>query len=162
MTLPLQPRYYSHSFGHKFCVAAPGDFVSTPKITEYVAMGAAGGCLPLLVLKGAPERTLPYTRWIDWCSISYIISDVTARTDMARVLAKLEAVSAQEADAKRQALLRVRDAFVWRPQASNPTENPSAIDYLLAELCNAARSATANRSLSSLPTAGGPLSRCML
>ena len=36
-------------------------------------MGAAGGCLPLLVVKGLPERTLPYTRWLDWCKIAYIM-----------------------------------------------------------------------------------------
>jgi hypothetical protein len=28
---------------HRFCVIAPGDFPSTPKITEFVAIGASGG-----------------------------------------------------------------------------------------------------------------------
>ena len=113
-------------------MAAPGDFVSTPKITEYVAMGAAGGCLPLLIISGdawrlgatlyhsnlAPlppdptatrshsqrssvprspiptlaRRTLPYVRWIDWCSIAYIVSEGVAKTNMARVLKRLEQV----------------------------------------------------------------------
>ena len=155
-------KYYEHAMGHKFCVAAPGDFVSTPKITEYVAMGAVGGCLPLLVLKGAPEKTLPYTRWLDWCSIAYIISDVTARTRMASVLAQLEKVSAAEAAAKRKALLAVRDAFVWRPPALHPMAQPSAVDYLLGELCDAARSWRVNGSLSTSPPAGGSYSRCML
>ena len=149
-------QYFANAMGHKFCVAAPGDFVSTPKITEYVAMGAAGGCLPLLVIKGAPERTLPYTRWLDWCKLAYIVSDAKAKTDMAAVLAKLDAVSAQEAAAKRRALLAVRDAFVWRPPApvgpdggpQQQPERPSAPDYLLGELCDAARSARANRTLS--------------
>ena len=52
-------RYFKAAMGHRFCLAAPGDFVSTPKITEYVAMGAAGGCLPLLVLDGPAAGTLP-------------------------------------------------------------------------------------------------------
>jgi len=154
--------YYANAMGHKFCVAAPGDFVSTPKITEYVAMGAAGGCLPLLVVKGLPERTLPYTRWLDWCKIAYIISDATAKTGMAGVLSKLEAVTAEEATAKRAALLAVRDAFVWRPPTEHPVAQPSAADYLIGELCDAARSAKLNRSLVSSPLAGGPYSRCML
>ena len=177
--------YFQHAMGHKFCVAAPGDFVSTPKITEYVAMGAAGGCLPLLVVKGPPEKTLPYTRWLDWCSIAYIVSDVTARTQMASVLRKLEGVSATEAEAKRRALLevcshshdgqfplrvtpsalhvpQVRDAFVWRAPAERPLESPSAVDFLLGDLCDAARSARVNGTLASSPLAGGSYDRCML
>ena len=148
--------------GHRFCVAAPGDFVSTPKITEYVAMGAAGGCLPLLVIKGAPEKTLPYTRWLDWCSIAFIISDATARTSMASVLRKLQLVSAEEAAAKRVALLAVRDAFVWRAPTLDPVAQPSAPDFLLGELCDAARSWRLNGSLSDSPVAGGPYTRCMI
>jgi hypothetical protein len=155
-------KYYEHAMGHRFCVAAPGDFVSTPKITEYVAMGAAGGCLPLLVIKGTPENTLPYTRWLDWCSIAFIISDATARTSMASVLRKLELVSAEEAAAKRAALLAVRDAFVWRAPTLDPEAHPSAPDFLLGELCDAARSRRANGSLSDSPVAGGPYARCMI
>eukprot|EP00900_Chrysochromulina_parva_P022271 jgi/Chrpa1/4678/Chrysochromulina_OHIO_Genome00001508-RA len=155
-------KYYEHAMGHRFCVAAPGDFVSTPKITEYVAMGAAGGCLPLLVIKGAPEKTLPYTRWLDWCSIAFIISDATARTSMASVLRKLELVSAEEAAAKRVALLAVRDAFVWRAPTLDPVAQPSAPDFLLGELCDAARSWRLNGSLSDSPVAGGPYARCMI
>ena len=62
-----QPEYFREAARHRFCLAAPGDFVSTPKITEFVAVGAAGGCLPLLVLDGPPANTLPYTRWLDYC-----------------------------------------------------------------------------------------------
>ena len=51
-----------------------GDFVSTPKITEFVALGAAGGCLPVLVLKGEPHNTLPYMRWLDWCEIAWVVN----------------------------------------------------------------------------------------
>ena len=178
-------RYFEHAMGHKFCLAAPGDFVSTPKITEYVAMGAAGGCLPLMVLAGDAWRTLPYVRWIDWCKIAFIVDEHTAKTDMPRVLRKLEQVTAEQAAEMRRALLEVRDAFVWRdftvntstagarragatPKASlrprssqlNRTESPSAADYLLGELCEAAR----RKRLKLPPPAplGGPLSRCML
>ena len=35
--------YFKAAMSHRFCVIAPGDFPSTPKITEFVAIGAAGG-----------------------------------------------------------------------------------------------------------------------
>lgn len=157
------PQYFAHAMGHRFCLAAPGDFVSTPKITEYVAMGAAGGCLPLLVLAGHPERTLPYTRWLDWCSIGYLVSDQTARHNMVSVLRKLEQVTAEEAAAKRAALLAVRDAFVFRAPSREAGGRPSAVDFLLGELCEAARVQRANLTkLANQPLAGGPYSRCLL
>lgn len=106
-------------------------------------MAAAGGCLPVLVLSGPPEATLQHTRWVDWCKIAYIISDTTARSGMAAVLAKLEAVTAEEATAKREAALAVRDAFVWRPPDAQPMAHPSAADYLLGEICMAARATRA-------------------
>ena len=171
-------RYFAHAMGHRFCMAAPGDFVSTPKITEYVAMGAAGGCLPVMVLAGKPAHTLPYTRWLDWCSIAYIISDATARKGMASVLAKLDLVTAEEAAQKRAALLAVRDAFVFRRREPPPRGaataaagasrdfapgyRPSAVDFLLGELCEAARSARRNETLAAQPLAGGSYTRCML
>lgn len=169
------PRYFGHAMGHKFCMAAPGDFVSTPKITEYVAMGAYGGCLPILVLAGRPSHTLPYTRWLDWCEIAYIVSDGTARRGMASVLAKLDLVTDEEAAQKRQALLAVRDAFVFRPPhlreadaaagtrgRFRPGYEPSAVDFLLGELCEASRSARRNETLATQPLAGGSYARCML
>ena len=171
VNLPPQ-RYFAHAMGHKFCLAAPGDFVSTPKITEFIAMGAYGGCLPVLVLTGKPGHTLPYTRWLDWCSIAFLVSEATARTGMRGVLAKLDLVTAEEAAAKRAALLAVRDAFVFRPPHHGASPNasagfregyqPSAVDFLLGELCEAARSARRNETLSAQPLAGGSYSRCML
>ena len=38
-------------------------------------MGAADGCLPVIVLRGPPEGTLPYTRWLDWCEIAVLVRD---------------------------------------------------------------------------------------
>ena len=167
-------QYFQNAMGHKFCLAAPGDFVSTPKITEFVAMGAYGGCLPVLVLAGKPSHTLPYTRWLDWCSLAYLISDGTARKGMAEVLKKLELVTAEEAEQKRAALLAVRDAFVFRPPHGGapapaaspggfrPGYSPSAVDFLLGELCESARLIKRNQSIAEQPLAGGSYSRCML
>ncbi len=139
--------YFANAMGHRFCIAAPGDFVSTPKITEFVAMAAAGGCLPVLVISGAPEHTLQHTRWIDWCEFAYLVSDRTARYDMASVVRRLEAVDAKEASRKAAAALLVRDAFVWRPPAAQPIAHPSAADYLLGELCVSARRAAEQQRL---------------
>jgi hypothetical protein len=174
-------QYWAESTGHKFCLAAPGDFVSTPKITEFVAMGAFGGCLPVLVLSGKPSLTLPFTRWLDWCSIAFLVSDGTARHGMKSVLAKLELVTAEEAATRRDALRAVRDAFVFRaPYRREPGESeasgtgaasghdfraayrPSAVDFIIGELCEAARSAGRNETLAAQPLAGGAYSRCML
>ena len=68
-----QEAYFLETMGHRFCLNAPGDFVSTPKITEFVAVGAADGCLPVIVLRGPPAGTLPYTRWLDWCEIAVLV-----------------------------------------------------------------------------------------
>jgi hypothetical protein len=35
--------YLKAAMSHRFCIVAPGDFPSTPKITEFVAIGALGG-----------------------------------------------------------------------------------------------------------------------
>ena len=50
-----KPEYFRLALDHRFCLAAPGDFMSTPKITEFVAVAAAGGCLPVIVL---PDSTV--------------------------------------------------------------------------------------------------------
>ena len=42
--------YLATARAHRFCLAAPGDFSSTPKITEFVAVGASGGCIPVIVV----------------------------------------------------------------------------------------------------------------
>lgn len=87
---------------------------------------------------------------------------------MKSVLRKLEAVTESEAVAKRAALLAVRDAFVYRREAppGKPTSTGgagvSAIDFLLGEMCDAARSQMSNRTLVDAPLAGGSYARCML
>ena len=44
------PAYLAAARSHRFCLAAPGDFSSTPKITEFIAVGASGGCIPVIVV----------------------------------------------------------------------------------------------------------------
>jgi len=130
-----QHEYYQLAMGHRFCLSAPGDFVSTPKITEFVALGAAGGCLPVLVIRGEAHNTLPYMRWLDWCRVGYLVNASRAVRHMDEVVSALRAVTAAEAAAKYAALREVVDAFVWRPPASRPLEAPSAPDFILAEAC---------------------------
>jgi hypothetical protein len=124
-------QYQRAAMNHRFCLAAPGDFTSTPKITEFVAVAAAGGCLPVIVIFGPPQHTLPFTRWLDWCSIAVLVSERTARLRMEYVLRELEAMPISRTELMLAACVTVRDAFVWRP----PGERPSAPQYLLAEAC---------------------------
>ena len=129
--LPAPPgEYFLETMGHRFCLNAPGDFVSTPKITEFVAVGAVNGahfpldahlcvwnqklasplgvgCLPVIVLRGPPAGTLPYTRWVDWCEIAVLVSEGTARNSMHRVIDHLRSISAEQADAMRAKLREV-------------------------------------------------------
>ena len=101
--------------------AATSGVPSTPKITEFIAVGAAGGCLPVVVVpspvaEGA-RRQLPYaSTWLDYCSIAYLIPEaaVTNSSAMKVVLDRLDAVTADEAAERRAALRNVRDAFVAR------------------------------------------------
>ena len=66
-----------------------------------------------MVIKGKPKSMLPYTRWLDWCKIAVLVSEQTARTNMAAVLSRLEAIGKQEAAAMRRRL-----------QVPNPHPNP--------------------------------------
>jgi hypothetical protein len=152
--------YLREAKGHRFCLVAPGDFVSSHKIAEAIAIGASGGCVPVFVLpedfqprararhgKMAGARpgvstsiadALPYTRWLDYCEIAYFIREETARTDFgALLLPKLEAIREDEARRKMSALASVRDAFVFR--AGSSVERPSGTEYVLNEMCASAR-----------------------
>ena len=159
------PKYFEAAMSHRFCLNAPGDFVSTPKITEFVALGAAGGCLPVMVVRGAPQAMLPYARWLDWCAIAVLVSEETARAGMGRVLARLRATTAADAAAMRARLRAARDAFVWRPPAADPVAQPSAADFVLGEACESARKFRAHEdktgATSARPPAPDPR-RCML
>ena len=65
---------------HRFFLVAPGDFVTTPKLAEAVAMGGAGGPIPVLVLPGGARdaRAFPYSSWIDYCEVAFVVSARTA------------------------------------------------------------------------------------
>lgn len=111
--------YLNHSLQHRFCLVAMGDQEGTPKLTEIVAVAGAGGCIPLIVLPydGSPThiaRILPYSRWLDWCDVSWLVSTDVAVSKMAQVLKQLEAITSEEAAIKSRALKRVRNAFIWR------------------------------------------------
>ena len=70
--------YLRLAMRHRYCVVARGDFPSTHKMTEVIALGGAGGCIPLYVAPRVaggspggdgqssekrirPSRFLPYT-----------------------------------------------------------------------------------------------------
>lgn len=165
--------YLESAMSHRFCLIAPGDFVSTHKISESIVIGGAGGCIPVIVLPrvlkdggGQTVRSdrslgpsvamhLPYSRWLDYCSIAYLVAESTALTDFASVLERLSRVTSEEAAAKHAALRVVREAFVFR-FGSTP-EQPTAAEYILDEAC-----ALARRSSNPMPVAGGDHGKCTL
>ena len=127
-------QYLREAFAHRFCLAVPGDFMSaSPKITEFIAVGAAGGCIPVLVVPRDATIILPYADRLDYCSFAYL---VRTPGNMRAALRSLENVTAEEAAAKHEGLRRVRDAFVWRaPERARP----SAADYILQGVCELVR-----------------------
>ena len=154
------PEYLALAMSHRFCLVAPGDFVSTHKVSEAMALGGAGGCIPVFVLPvaaGTPveggainvARTLPYTRWLDYCEVAYFVPESNAREAMGDVLDQLEARPAAELQAKRDKLREVRDAFTFRARPSRAGARdvrPTATDFIFAEACAAARSVRASSS----------------
>ena len=131
------------AMSHRFCVVSPGDTFGTRKITETLALGGAGGCVPLIFVPGSGSPAelgamLPYTRWLDYCRVAYLIPErETSRRRLPLLLARLARVTADEVAPKRRALRAVRRAFVFS-KGSSPAQ-PSATDYMLADACSAAR-----------------------
>ena len=42
-TRPLtSAAYLQHAMAHRFCIVSPGDYISTPKVTEAIAIASAG------------------------------------------------------------------------------------------------------------------------
>jgi hypothetical protein len=188
----LDASYLSESMAHRFCLVAPGDTWSTKKIAETVAIGGQGGCIPVLIVprpkgtrsaskyarsssgalvnesSGLGERLarfLPYTTWLDWCSIAFLVSESAARHRFRSVIERLNQVDEAEALTKLQALREVRDAFVCRrPSARQSPARPSAPDFLLGMACEAAKRASAARVTRGQPApppvAGGDHQRC--
>ena len=77
-----------------------------------MALGGAGGCIPLYVLYTANSphgrrwsrilRDLPHVRWLDYCEIA-TVSHHAARTNISRVVEILADVTAEQAEAKTRA-----------------------------------------------------------
>ena len=142
----------AEAFRNRFCLVSRGDYPQTPKLADFVMFGAAGGCLPVVVLMEEPSRTLPYMGWLDYCDVAYLVSEAAARRNMSAVLTKLRAVTAAEAAAKRRRLSQVRDAFFW----------PHAADYALAEACEAARMLREFNRTRTKERAANRWARCLL
>lgn len=95
-------QFLATAAGHRFCLIAQGDPGNTAKVTETIALGGSGGCIPLYVLyavrtQRAPTppdfaRDLPHLRWLDYCNVAYFITEFTARNHMARVLEWIDGV----------------------------------------------------------------------
>ena len=134
---------------HHACARA-GDPGNTPKIGETIALGGAGGCIPVFVLyslrgeraQRAPAmadfmRDYPYVRWLDYCEIAYFVTAHAALSNTSRMLEWLDGVTEEEANTKLAALRSVRPAFVFR-EGSSPAR-PSAAEYVFSEACHWAK-----------------------
>jgi len=161
--MPRATRRLSHSeylgaaLSHRFCLVARGDLLSTHKIAETMAIGGAGGCLPVLVVpQSGVQSMLPYTRWLDYCSVAFILRESDAKTRLPALIDRLREVTADEAAAKHRALAAVRAAFVFR-EGSSP-RRPCASEFVLDEACALAR-LWRTRSNRSAPLS---IERCML
>lgn len=126
--------YLRQASRHRFCLVAPGDYVSTPKVTEAISLAAVGGCLPLIVADSADALTrLPYSDKVNYCSVAFIIRRHKAENKMRDILDELNLVNASEHAIRRQNARRLLPAFVSR-EGSSPA-NPSAAEMVLAEMC---------------------------
>lgn len=151
---------------HKYCLVAEGDPGNSAKITETVALGGAGGCIPVYVLSTvkkhrAPKssdfvRDFPYLVWLDYCQIAYFVTHYATR-NMSRVLAWLERRPANETNLKRKHLQTIRPAFI----TNTSTSKPSAPHFALSELCRKARLLQTHQKLFE-PKKGGTHIRCTL
>ena len=142
---------------HRFFLVSPGDFLSTRKISEAMALGGAAGVVPVFVV---PEqhaafhpkyrgdyryhggaKMLPYTRWLQYCRAAYFVNEADVTHNASLLLQQLHAVSRSEVRAKQHELRRVWSAFSFRDpeRDGGAAAQPSAADYLLSEACAAAR-----------------------
>ena len=134
--------YLALAAAHRFMLVVPGDMLSTRKIAEAMALGGASGVVPLFVvpsaLRGQMVLMLPFTRWLDWCSVAYFILEKDAASSRMRsLLGQLAALPSHEVRAKQAALRRVWPAFVLRPRRNE--SDATGADYLRGEACAAAR-----------------------
>ena len=157
-------KWAAEAMQHRFCVVAAGDYPGTPKIAEFALFGAAGGCIPLVVVSAAAEparHTLPFRRWFDWCDYAYLVSD---RANFTRILQRLRRVTADEAAAKHAALARIRRAFYWEPPFDMPdgSRRMSPAEIIIAEACAIAREIKAGTLPHGTPTSRTSVKRCLM
>ena len=153
-------KYLTLAFAHRFCLIAPGDTPSTHKVAETMAIGGAGGCVPVFVVPAGRQdhwlgrharpsarlfeagvaSFLPYTSWLDYCDVGFLISEWQARRDIVMALDKLRAVSDEDLASKTRSLAAVREAFVSRRGSS--LHDPTASEFILAEACHLASALT--------------------
>ena len=108
---------------HRFCLIAQGDPGNTAKIVETLILGGAGGCLPVFVLSTVRSargfesevrpssfaRDYPYTRWLDYCTIGFFVTQHAAMANASRLLEWLAAVTPEGGPTN-----LVPDAFSFR------------------------------------------------
>ena len=144
---------------HRFCVVARGDWPGTPKLADFVLLGAAGGCIPLVFVSFTKRPTLPFGRYFDWCKAAVLVSEkVITAHKVGALLHQLRNMSAAEANAKMLALDQIRDALYWRPSPSRP----SAADYVLAEACELAHQRGNRTRMAESRQLGLRYTRCMI
>mmetsp|Transcript_15598 Transcript_15598/g.37420 ORF Transcript_15598/g.37420 Transcript_15598/m.37420 type:complete len:480 (+) Transcript_15598:334-1773(+) len=140
-TLLAREEYFRVAQAHRFCLVAPGDFISTPKVSEFALVGATGGCIPVIVvpdkvdLEHGARAMLPLSGSLEYCDLAFLVPLSVATASMHTVLSHLSRVTPNEAARKHEALRRAQDAFAWRDSSSGP----SAVDHILSAACAAAR-----------------------
>lgn len=93
----------------------------------------------MIVLPGKAKHagSLPYSEWLDYCAIAFVVSAKTAKTNLAGVLARLRQVGAEEAAAKHGVLRQVSTAFTVVPGST--IQAPAAPEFVLHAACERAR-----------------------
>ena len=135
--------FLRESWRHRFCLVTPGDWdAASPKISESIAVGGAGGCIPVLIVPSLEPSQLaaflPYTRWLIYPSIAVLesVKSVVAPGGAQRLLQRLEAMPQAEIDQKHQSLARVARAFVIQSSRSGLQPNSvDAVSYIASEMC---------------------------
>ena len=139
---------------HRFCLVAPGDFVATHKITEAVALGGAGGCIPLFVLPTKHRVESMLLHAVAGLLLHRVRRARSRRAASAAVIDEPRAPSRRDGGEARGVEV-ARDAFVVRRNASAAA--PAAAQYVLAEVRDAERMRGAKTAKARRRRGGGDL-----
>ena len=137
--------FLAESLRHRFCLIPPGDVGhASPKISEGIALGAARGCIPVIVLPFNSAREtrrflgtfLPFTRWLDYCSVAYL---VPARTVYRAALVRTS--SSASPHHRRRGRRQARRARARARRLCAPSGAKDGVDAAptAADLCSARR-----------------------